>query len=38
VILARFHRELEVRTPERSSKLGDQFLDRIAFAADAHAH
>src|SRR5260370_39489189 len=34
VILARFQRELEVRTQERRSKLSDQFLERIAYAAE----
>ncbi len=32
MILARFQRELEIRTQERGSKLSDQFLERIPFS------
>jgi hypothetical protein len=35
MILARVQIELEIRTQERSSKLSDQFLHGIAFAAEA---
>ena len=34
IILARFQRELEGRAHERGPKLSDQFLERIAFAAE----
>ena len=34
MILARFKRELEIRTQERGSKLSDQLLERIAIAAE----
>ena len=34
MILARFQGEFKVRTQERRSKLSDQFLDGITFAAE----
>lgn len=35
MILSRFQRELKVSTQERCPKLSDQFLDRVAFTAEA---